>query len=160
LPPLLALDAEVELTSQSGARLLPLSAFLLGPRRTALRADEVLSAILIPQAALTGRSVFLKLGARTHLVISIAMVAARITIDGNRIASAAISVGSCSGVARRLTLVEAALFGALLSDIAHFIRLEDVADALAPIDDIRASAGYRLKAATELVTRAVQEAVA
>jgi CO/xanthine dehydrogenase FAD-binding subunit len=160
VPPLLALDAEVELASQSGTRVLPLSAFILGPRQTAIRSDEILTAVLIPGSALSGRSAFCKLGARTHLVISIAMVAARVILDGNRIASAAIAVGSCSGVAQRLPGVEASLVGAPLSAVAERISPKDIAAALAPIDDIRATADYRLKAAAALVARALEEAIA
>src|SRR4029077_11147134 len=47
VPPLLALDAEVELASQSAVRRLPLSQFLVGNRKTLRRADEVLSAVIV-----------------------------------------------------------------------------------------------------------------
>ncbi len=160
VPPLLALDAEVELVGAKGTRRMALSAFLIGPRRTALQPSEVLSAVIIPQAALSGRSAFVKLGARTHLVISIVMVAVRVVLDGDRLREVAIAVGSCSGTARRLTQVEAAMAGVPLRQIAQVVRREDVAAALAPIDDMRASADYRITAATELVARAFAEAAA
>ncbi|HRD74839.1 MAG TPA: FAD binding domain-containing protein, partial [Hyphomicrobiaceae bacterium] len=75
-PPLLALDAEVELQRRGHVRRLPLSRFVSGPRTTALDPDEILTAILIRQSQRPARSHFLKLGARRYLVISIAMVAA------------------------------------------------------------------------------------
>ncbi|NJM84363.1 MAG: xanthine dehydrogenase family protein subunit M, partial [Tabrizicola sp.] len=96
VPPLLAVEAEVELVSATGVRQMPLSAFLTGPRQTALQPDEILTAVLVPEAALAGRSRFLKLGARRHLVISIAMVAARVVVTGGRIADLAVAVGACS----------------------------------------------------------------
>jgi CO/xanthine dehydrogenase FAD-binding subunit len=99
----MALDASVELASQDGARILPLASFITGPRRTALKPGELLTAIRIPAGAGQGRSAFAKLGARRYLVISIAMVAVRVVAEGNRIAQAAIAVGACSAVARRLT---------------------------------------------------------
>lgn len=160
VPPLLAVDAEVELVSAAGTRRMPLSAFITGPRRTGLATGEVLAAIHIPAAGLAGRSAFLKLGARTHLVISIAMVAARVVLTDGRVTGAAIAVGACSAVACRLPAVETALTGAAPDRIADRVRTEDVAAALTPIDDIRASASYRLTAATELVRRALAEAVA
>lgn len=160
VPPLLAADAEVELVSANGSRRLPLSKFLTGPRQTALRPGELLVAVHVPAAGLAGRSAFLKLGARTHLVISIAMVSARIVLERGRISSAAIAVGSCSAVAQRMPLVEAALVGATPDLAAGRIRPADVAAALAPIDDVRATAAYRLAAAAELVTRAVAAATA
>ena len=73
VPVLLALDAEVELASPAGARALKLQDFVLGLRRTARRPDELVVAIRVP--ALARAIVFLKLGARRYLVISISMVA-------------------------------------------------------------------------------------
>ncbi|WP_248708976.1 FAD binding domain-containing protein [Sediminicoccus sp. KRV36] len=92
VPPLLVLDAEVELASQRGRRRLKLAEFILGNRRTARAPDELLVALHVPMARAAWRSVFLKLGARAHLVISIVMVAAN--------AEGRIAIGSCSEVAR------------------------------------------------------------
>lgn len=160
VPPLLALGAEVELASPHRKRRLALEAFLLGPRRTALGPEEVLTAVVLPEAALRGRSAFVKLGARSHLVISIAMVAARLVVEAGRVVEAAIAVGSCSPVAVRLPAVEAALVGARVGEVEGRIRAEDVLTPLAPIDDVRATAAYRRAAAVELVRRAVAGALA
>ncbi|WP_284165497.1 xanthine dehydrogenase family protein subunit M [Frigidibacter sp. SD6-1] len=155
VPPLLALEAEVELASQAGVRRLALGDFITGPRRTARASGELLVAVQIPRPALMGRSHFLKLGARKYLVISIASVAVRLLEREGRIALARIAVGSCAPVARRLPAVEAALEGAALAGAAGQVRASDVAAALSPIDDVRATAAYRLEAATELVRRTV-----
>ena len=152
-PPLLVVDAEVELASASRTRRLSLAEFIDGPRRTKLAEDELLTAIRIPARALSGESAFLKLGARKHLVISIAMVAARIAVDGGIVTEAALAIGSCGPAATRLPYVERALIGAPL-DPAR-ITAEAVAASLAPIDDIRGSADYRIAGATELARRAV-----
>ena len=160
VPPLLAVDAEVELVSPRSTRRLPLAGFITGPRQTVLRPDEALAAVLIPQSSLAGGSAFIKLGARAFLVISIAMVAARIVIEGGRVHEAAIAVGACSAVACRLFAVEAALTGAAVSELPDRIDPSAVVAALAPIDDIRATAAYRARAAAELVHRAVIEAMA
>lgn len=157
VPPLLACGAEVELASPRGRRRLPLAAFITGPRRTALAPDEIMTAVILPRAGLAGRSAFLKLGARRHLVISIAMVAVRVECAGGRIGRAAIAVGACSAVARRLPAVEAALAGQPLE--APVIDPAAVAAALAPIDDVRASAEYRSLAAAELIGRALAMAI-
>lgn len=155
VPPLLALDASVELVSPRGARVLPLAAFILGNRRTALAPDELLAAVLVPRSAMAGASTFLKLGARRYLVISIAMVAARLDIVSGRVASASVAVGSCSEVATRLPELEADLAGrpadAALPALVETRHL----GALSPIGDVRASAGYRREAARELVARAL-----
>lgn len=152
IPPLLAMDARVVLASRAGRRELPVAAFLLGPRRTERRPDELVLGLRIPVSE-SARSCFLKLGARRYLVISIAMVAAvaEVSADG-RIAAARIAVGACSPCARRLPALEAALVGQR-PDPA-LVRPAHLAE-LAPIDDIRAPAAYRLQAALELTRRAV-----
>jgi CO/xanthine dehydrogenase FAD-binding subunit len=158
VPPLLVLDAEVEIASGTERHRMPLAAFLTGPRKVALRLDQMLTAVIIPPQALKGRSAFEKLGARTHLVISIAMVAVRLVHDGVRVTDAAVAVGSCSGVATRLPRVEAALKGIDLAQMASRVMQADVLASLAPIDDVRATAAYRIEAATELVRRALGRA--
>jgi CO/xanthine dehydrogenase FAD-binding subunit len=97
--------------------------------------------------------VFLKLGARRYLVISIVMVAAvaEMNADGT-IAAARISVGAASAAALRLPALEAALEGQR-PDPA--LVTEGHLSPLAPIDDVRATAPYRRDAALSLVRRAV-----
>lgn len=156
VPPLLALDAEVELSSHAGARRLPLSEFIVGNRKTQRQPGELLTAVLIPCNIEDAASVFLKLGARRYLVISIAMVAAVVLIDDrNRISDARIAVGSCSAVTRRLRTLESGLVGASLTDgLSRFVRPDHLAP-LTPIDDVRATATYRTDAALTLVQRAL-----
>ncbi|MBB6467896.1 CO/xanthine dehydrogenase FAD-binding subunit [Aminobacter lissarensis] len=158
VPPLMVLDAEVELQSRHELRILPLGEFIVGNRQTRLRADELITALRIRKPSVAGRSAFVKLGARRYLVISIAMAAARVVLDGQgRIASAAISVGSCSAVAQRLRTLEASLAGQRLEAIEAAVLAAEL-DELSPIDDVRGSAGYRRRAAREIVTRALLQA--
>ncbi len=160
VPALLALDASVELTSTRGVRRLPLSQFILGPRKTARRPDELLTAILVPKPKHAARSHFLKLGARKYLVISITMASVVIEHEDGLVRSARIAVGSCSPVAMRLGGLEEALRGKRLDS-----RLPEAATAahmapLAPIDDVRASAEYRLDSALTVVRRTIAGACA
>ncbi len=76
VPGLLCLDAQVELSSRSAKRNLPLGEFIKGNRNTVIHADELVSALLIPKLPETALSGFEKLGTRSYLVISIVMVAA------------------------------------------------------------------------------------
>lgn len=157
MPCLLALDAEVELASGAGARRVALPEFVTGARRTDLRPGEMVVALHMPASACEGRSRFLKLGARKYLVISIAMVAARLVAEGGRIRAAAIAVGACSPVATRLTTLEAALKGQAVAEAAGIAADDLIAPSLSPIDDIRADAAYRGHAAGELVRRALRD---
>jgi CO/xanthine dehydrogenase FAD-binding subunit len=160
VPPLLALDAEVGLISQAGSRRMSLADFIVGNRKTVRRPDEILANVIVPRTLDDARSVFLKLGARRYLVISIAMVAAVVQTDNaGRVAEARIAIGSCSAAARRLTALERALVG-----IPARIGLGTIAQAehlaqLSPIDDVRATASYRNDAALTLVRRALDACV-
>ncbi len=156
VPPLLALDAAVELASPSATRRLRLAEFILGNRRTALQPGEILSAVLIPREWDQARSAFLKLAGRRYLVISIVMVAATVAYGADgAVCAARIAVGSASEVACRLPALEQRLVGASSAiRLSSLVAPDDLA-VLSPIDDVRASAVYRRTAVLELVGRAV-----
>jgi CO/xanthine dehydrogenase FAD-binding subunit len=160
VPPLLALDAEIELAGPSGRRTLKLTDFLTGYRATAKRPDEILTAILVPCTIDQGRSSFLKLGGRRYLIISIAMVAAIIEIEGGVVVQARIAIGACSTVALRLPELEQALIGAPAKPGLGALATAKHLTALAPIDDLRATAEYRRDAALTLIRRALDLCVA
>ena len=158
-PPLLALDAEIELVSRRGMRRLGLDAFLLGARRTAREPDEILAAIRIPNAMGLAGAAFQKLGARQYLVISIVMVGVSLVVVDDQIVVARVAVGAASAAARRLGSLERRLVGMSghRFDPEDVLADEDFAD-LTPIDDVRATALYRRDAARELVARALRDA--
>lgn len=162
VPPLLVLDASVEIGSQSGTRQIPLSDFITGVRKTALQSGEMVTAICIPSSAMLGVSAFQKLGARKYLVISICMVAVRLAIKNRVIIEAAISVGSCSPVACRMPALESAMMGQHFDDPEAWqaVLEQQVNHLLTPIDDIRADAGYRSAVAVEMINRCIQDAKA
>ena len=161
VPPLLTLDARVDIASVRGRRSLALGDFIVGNRRTALATDELVTAVRVPNPPAGARSTFLKLGARTYLLISIASVAALVTLDGDeRISRAAIAVGACSAVPARLVDLERSLAGARADSITQRATDRHVRSALAPIDDVRGSASYRTHAAGVLVHRALMRCLA
>jgi len=154
---LLALDAELVLGSRSASRTLPLSQFILGNRKTARRPDELLTSIRVPRRVENAVSVFLKLGARRYLVISIVMVAANLVVDlAGNISEALVCVGSCSAAASRLRELERALIGLpARPGLRQIVKAEHLAQ-LSPIDDVRATAEYRRDAARTLVERVLE----
>ena len=160
VPPLLALDAEVELASSAATRRVPLSQFITGNRKTKRQANEVVTAVLVPRTFENAASSFLKLGARRYLVISISMVAAVVQVDRRgKIAVARIAVGSCSATAQRLTALERALVGLpLAKKIGAAVKPEHLSP-LSPIDDVRATGEYRRDASLTLVRRAIEACV-
>jgi CO/xanthine dehydrogenase FAD-binding subunit len=167
LPNLLALDASVELASADDSRVVPVADFVLGNRRTDLRADELVTGLRIPKvtggdSGSTGvaRSTFLKLGSRAYLVISIVAVAAVLVVDRGVVVDARIAVGACSPVARRLRGLERELRGRRTGPGLATVPAMEHLSPLSPIDDIRGTADYRWDAALTLVRRAVAEVAA
>jgi CO/xanthine dehydrogenase FAD-binding subunit len=161
LPVLLALDASVELQSHRGTRTLAMADFVHGNRRTALAADELLTAVLVPLSVPGTRSLFLKLGHRRYLVISAASVAIAATFDAKKaLEHCAIAVGACSVVAQRMHRLEASLAGLSLDGLRELLRQGIDAALLAelsPIDDVRGSAQFRRVIAGRLIARGLAE---
>lgn len=153
IPVLFALDAVVVLRSKASLRKLPITKFVLGNRSTALRADELLTAIEIPLPRDPSSSRFAKIGGRKYLIISIASAAVRLECSAGVITGAAISVGACSAVPSRIEALEASLIG---RKIEPYLPLKIDATWLAqlkPIDDVRATKAFRFDAASVLVGR-------
>ena len=160
VPPLLALNSEVELISAVEKRRVPVAGFITGNRRTQRRPDEILSAVLVPRTLESARSAFLKLGARRYLVISISMTAAMVQPDAaGCVAEARIAVGSCSATAQRLRDLERDLVGLPAKPgLGAHVQTGHLAP-LSPIDDVRATAEYRWDASLTLVRRALEACV-
>ncbi len=156
-PVLIALGASAVLRSERGEREVPVEQFVLGNRRTVRAADELLVAIRVPARGPRARSVFLKLGGRRYLTISVTMVA--LVVDGDAagaLSYAGVAVGSCAAMARRLPRLEARLRAAPAgADLAALVEPADLAP-LTPIDDLRASAAYRRDATATLLRRALR----
>jgi CO/xanthine dehydrogenase FAD-binding subunit len=160
VPPLLALNASVELVSSQASRRMPLADFIVGNRQTLLRTDEILAGVIVPRDLEQAGSAFVKLGARRYLVISIVMVAAVVAVDEQgRVRDARVAVGSCSARARRLHELEHALVGTSIAPGWSAVVSPEHLEPLSPIDDVRASAAYRRDAALTLVRRALELSV-
>ncbi len=159
VPPLMCLDAKIELCSHSGKRLVDLGDFITGNRKTVIRPNELATAIELPLKALSGSSAFVKLGARHSLVISIVMAAARTVVEDERLSQVALCIGAASLVARRLPALEAALVGKTpqeaLTLIDTSVEADEIAAQLAPIDDVRATASYRAEIASQILRDAL-----
>lgn len=144
VPALCVLDAVVQLRSQTGARELPVQDFILGVRRTARRPDEYVEAIVVPAPAAGTRTFFRKRQRiRGH---DLALVNAALLHDPQR-KRLRLAIGSCSPAPIVLQLDD--LIGSLDAEEAARRAME----AIAPINDVRASAEYRTDMTGVLVRR-------
>ncbi len=152
LPALLALDAELELASVRGARRVPYHEFCTGYRKTALAADELIVAAHVPSPSAHVRFAWRKVGTRRAQSISKVMGAAAIEWHSGVVVSARIALGAVADRPIRIHAVEAAVRGCSPRDAALAARAA-LRSAIAPIDDIRSTSGYRREVAENLVAR-------
>ena len=158
-PPLLAADAVVELASVGGTRRLPAREFFIGPKRNAMRKDELIAAFLVARAK--GPQQFSKVGTRNAMVIAVCSFALALDSERRHVGT---GIGSAAPTPVVADEAERFLEGALdeggLWDrpatldakvIARFGEL--VASASKPIDDVRGTAAYRRHALAVLARR-------
>jgi xanthine dehydrogenase FAD-binding subunit len=152
LTALYALDAEVELSGPGGGRVLPIAAFVKGPRRTALLAGEVLTGVTVPRPGpeLQG---YEKLGLRAAQAIAVVSLAVRLELDGAVVRDAALALGSVAPTPIRAPAAEAALRGRPLDAATVGAAARALSATATPIDDVRASAQYRRAMAGALLER-------
>jgi CO/xanthine dehydrogenase FAD-binding subunit len=145
LPPLLVCGAEVELQSTRGERTLSLTDFLVGPKRNALEADELIAAVRVRPAG--PRQTFMKVGPRNAMVIAVVSLALAVDEERGEVRASFGSAGPVPG------LVTVSL------DERDELP-ERVASAASPIDDVRGTAVYRRHALRVLTARALERCLA
>jgi CO/xanthine dehydrogenase FAD-binding subunit len=154
-PPLLAVDATVEVASVRGTRRIPITEFFVGVKRNALAEDELITAVLVPVAA--GPQQFAKVGTRNAMVIAVCSFALALDPAGSTVGT---GIGSAGPTPLRATAAEefaaAELDWQARSAVAEPVLErfgELVAGAASPIDDVRGSAAYRRHALAVLARR-------
>jgi xanthine dehydrogenase iron-sulfur cluster and FAD-binding subunit A len=160
ITPLMALGAQVRLTSRQGERTLPLEEFFTGVRKTVMRDDELLTDISFPIPQASTRTSFFKLGLRRAQAISLVNVAVLLRQQGSHVEEARITMGAVAPTIIHAREAEEFLVGRRLSDETVDEAGELAAQTSQPIDDIRASARYRkrmISVATMRTLRALRD---
>ena len=154
--PLLVMDAELHLAGSGGERTVAIKDFFTGSGETVLNPDELLIEIQVPP--ILGKTVFLKLGRRKAMTLSVVNVAVHLHVAKNKCNEARIALGAMAPTPVRCLKAEEMLQGKALDEA---LIADCAAKAVAetdPIDDQRASAWYRRKAGAALVARALRQA--
>jgi CO/xanthine dehydrogenase FAD-binding subunit len=158
-PPLLVLDAEVELRSEQGSRRLPLDQFFTGVGETIREPHELLTSIRCPLPAATSAAAHRKLALRKASAISVVSAAVALAFDGDGCCEQArIALGAVAPTPIRAYEAETALLGRpptaeTIAEAAHL-----AVRATSCIDDIRGCVAYRQHTAEVLVRRLLTEA--
>ena len=158
VPPLLVLDAELELASVSGTRTLVLDDYYLGYKQDARRPDELITRISWPRLPENSVNTFYKLARRKGDAITVTGVAVALSVSDGTCTRARIALASVAPVVLRAKEAEAVLEGRALTPALIDEATEAAAETCTPIDDIRASAGYRRHTVEALTRRLVTQA--
>ncbi len=158
-PVLVALDAEVTVAGVGGRRRMPLTEFMVGPRKTALEKGEILVDIVIPRASLGKPCSFRKFGLRKGQALALVNAAAAVNLEDGKIADARIALGAVAPTVVRARKAEAALDGKAPDPTLIAEAAEIAVTEAKPIDDFRASAAYRRELIRALTGRVLNEAI-
>jgi carbon-monoxide dehydrogenase medium subunit len=144
LPILAAFDAQLELGSHRGVRIVPFNEFYTGYRQTVLAPDELVVAVRLPKPSLNERAFFQKVGSRQALVISKVVMAGKAWVDEEKqVHSIQIGVGSVAPTVIRLRQTEALLRGQVLTDTLIANAQQTAMQEVRPITDVRSNEHYR-----------------
>ncbi len=161
-PPLLAYDARVRIAGPGGAREMPLAEFFVGAGKTALRAGEILTAVILPKPPVRTGAASEKLTVRQAMDLPIVAAAAAITLapNGKTCRSARIALGAVAPTPMRAVKAERMLEGQVVTPDSIALAAATAAAEAKPISDLRASAEYRREMTAVLVRRALESAFA
>ncbi|HEX8558823.1 MAG TPA: xanthine dehydrogenase family protein subunit M [Pyrinomonadaceae bacterium] len=151
-PALLAYGAEVELVSAAGSRRVPYEGFHTGYKRTVMRDDELIAAVLLPRPAEGARHFYRKVGTRRAQAISKVCFAALAEAgEGGAPGEVRVAVGSVAPVVLRCRRTEEALKELRAGGEAARAAVEELGREVTPIDDVRSTARYRRRVAQNLL---------
>ncbi|WP_324767540.1 xanthine dehydrogenase small subunit [Pokkaliibacter plantistimulans] len=157
-PVLLALDARIELTSAEGVRQMPLSDFFLGYRQTALQQGELLTAVIVPRAALARPLFIHKISKRWEDDIASTLLVLSATVaDAGRLTDIHIGLGGMAATPCRATHTEQWLQQADVLAISSDELLAALGRDVQPMSDARASAQYRAGVTATLLKRGLKQ---
>ena len=150
-PALLVYDAQLELISIRGSRLVPYNGFHTGYKQMLMRPDELIKSIRLPRTGESWRQYYRKVGTRKAQAISKICFAGLAELDGEQIKDIRIAVGSVAPVVVRCTQTEDVLRGRKVDAAAVSDARAELASEITPIDDIRSTANYRLQVAMNVL---------
>jgi xanthine dehydrogenase small subunit len=154
LPILLALSARIRLRANGGrARELDTESYFLDYRKTALRPDELIEAIVIPK--LNDGEFFYadKISKRRDQDISTVCSVFLLALDGGKVRKIRLAFGGMAAMPMRARGAEAALADRTFDEAAIADACGALADEFRPISDWRGSSAYRLTVAQNLLHR-------
>jgi xanthine dehydrogenase small subunit len=160
MPGLIALGATLVLRKGARTRELPIDEFFIDYRKTALQKGEYLSAIRLPKPRQGRHFHTYKVSKRFDQDISAVCGAYCVTVEGGTVTEARIAYGGMASTPKRAMACEGALKGGPWTESALAQAMQALERDYAPMSDMRASAGYRMAVAKNLLRRMYMETAA
>jgi CO/xanthine dehydrogenase FAD-binding subunit len=151
-PALLVYDAEIELISERGGRWLPYHGFHTGYKKMQIAPDELLRAVRLPRRAKAWTQYYRKVGTRKAQAISKVCFAGAAQMESGAVRDIRIALGSIAPIVLRAVKTEAAIRGQKMDRVTIAAAKDTLAREIAPIDDIRSTARYRLRVGQNLLS--------
>jgi len=155
MPPLHVLRADVGIVGPQGKRRVPVTDFVLGVRQTVLSPGELVTDIGFDLRGPGWHDAFEKLGLRQAMAIAVASVCLAVRIEDHTVQEARLALGAVGPTVFQVQEAADALLGTHLDDDSIEQASHLASAAARPIDDVRASAGYRRRAVAGLIRRAL-----
>lgn len=156
---LLGVGAQVVLASRRGKRVVPLDKFFIGPNKTVIKPDEIMTEILVRPMGKGEGCAYAKVGRRQALTLAVLNVTSRVKLDSQRnVAAVTIAIGAAAPVPMRAVKAEAALLGRSLTEEAIRQAAEVASKEIRPISDVHGTLWYRRRICAVLVARTLRQA--
>jgi xanthine dehydrogenase small subunit len=152
-PVLMSLDAQIELRRGDAVRRLPLDEFYVDYMRNAMQPGEFMQALAVPLASTPRQVRAYKISKRLDCDISALCAAFSIEIDGDTVRAVRLVYGGMAAIVRRAAMAESALVGRAWSAEAVSAAQQALVQDFQPLSDLRATAGYRMQVAQNLLQR-------
>jgi CO/xanthine dehydrogenase FAD-binding subunit len=150
-PALLVYDAELELVSARASRWLSYHGFHTGYKKMILQSEELIRRIRLPRRTKPWKQYYRKVGTRKAQAISKVCFAGAADVAGGEIRDVRIALGSVAPTVVRCVETEALLKGRKLTPAVLGAAQAALSREIAPIDDFRSTALYRLRVALNLL---------
>jgi xanthine dehydrogenase small subunit len=152
-PALIAIGATLVLRSASGRRSMPIEEFFIDYGKQDRRPDEFVEKVILPKPAPDARFRAYKITKRFDQDISAVCAAFSIRLDGGTVTEARIAFGGMAATPKRSPLAEQALIGRPWSEATVRDAMAALRNDFTPLTDWRASSGYRMTVAANLLMK-------
>jgi len=159
LSPLMAYDAQFKLQSNQREMIVPAEEFFIGPKKTILKPDQLLTRIILPLPKEMTYGCWIKIGKRKALAIATIILAlvVKMAEDNKTVKDVRTCLGSVAPTPIEIKEIRKKMVGKYFEQLDFAELGQIVEDKISPIDDIRGTREYRKDVAKNIMINALEE---